>query len=292
MQLIRYISPQGDEVVVRPDRPPYIFERVRGTGGADTNLVIHTPAGMDGSLYQTLLYNDREITLDLHVEGRDRADLYAKKLNLIRLCSSGGNRFKPGVLWYENNFGRWWIPAVVKQAAEVQGARVKNFLPMQIIFYCPDPMWRSEVPHIDRLAYLSGGFKFPLSIKAQSGIKFGSRGYRTVMLNRGDNPAPVELTITGTALRPMIKLVETGEYIAINRVLEAGDSLHINTTPGAKEVMITTALGKKVNAMGYIDPTSTFFLLPTGNSVLEYTSGNDNTTATVTAKVWSRYGGV
>lgn len=297
MQKVIFINPRHETLDINPYNPPYVFESIRGIDAIDTSIIVHTPAGMDGAIYQDIFLEDREITLTLHVHGKSQADMYRKKQELIRLTGSG--YYKDGVLgrlWYENDYGRWWIPAIVKSGATQIGKRTKNYLPMQIVFYCPDSAFRAEEATIDKMAYLSGGFKFPLCIPAVTepnpGIKFGLSGYLLLIHNEGDQDAPIELEISGAAQRPKIELKNTGEYIAVNRELASGDRLLINTEAGNKKAEIVRSTGEIEDAMGYIDAESTWFSLKTGANTLEYTSGDDGTSATVIVQTWSRYGGV
>lgn len=297
MQSVTFINGRHETININPHSPPYIFESITGIDSADTSIIVQSPAGMDGAIFQDLFLEDREITLNLHVYGCDRTELYQNKQELIRLLGSGYYKGgKKGRFFYENDFGRWWIPAIVRQGAKQIGKRIKNYLPMQVVFYCPDPNFRASEATIDRMAYLSGGFKFPLIIPAVNqenpGIKFGTSGYLLSIFNEGDQEAPIELEITGTALTPKIELKNTGEYIAINQTLAANDKLSINTQPGEKKAVITRANGDIEDAMGYVDPLSTWFSLRTGENVLEYTSGDDTTNASVIVQTWSRYGGV
>ncbi|HNZ62769.1 MAG TPA: phage tail family protein [Bacillota bacterium] len=297
MQKIRYINPRGEVVEVSPVVPPYIFESVSGIGAVDVTSNIQTPAGMDGALYYGLRLNDREVTLNLHVYGDERRSMYENRSKLIRILGSALNRSgEKGKLFYENDYGRWWIPAVVRQGPRENGRRLRNYFPMQIVFYCPDPAWRTETATVNRLAYLSGGFKFPLNIPAVNqltpGIRFGSRGYVATIVNDGDVQAPIHVEITGTATRPRIELVKTGEFLAVNRELAAGDRLTISTERGAKLATIVRATGTIENAVGAIDPQSTWFQLQPGPNELSYSSGDDTTTATVIIRTFSRFGGV
>ncbi|MGI6579942.1 MAG: phage tail family protein [Saccharofermentanales bacterium] len=297
MQKVTFINARHETIEINPYNPPYVFESIKGIDAINTSIVVHTPAGMDGAIYQDIFLDDREITLTLHIHGKDPADMYKKKQELIRLTGSG--YYKNGVLgrlWYENDYGRWWIPAIVKQGAKQLGKRLKNYLTMQVVFYCPDSAFRAEEATIDKMAYIGGGFKFPLKIPAinqlNPGVKFGLSGYLLSIYNDGDQDAPLELEITGTAQRPKIENKKTGEFLAVNRELAAGDRLIINTEPGAKRAEIVRSTGETEDAMGYIDPDSTWFSLQTGYNTLEYTSGDDGTDAKVIIATWSRYGGV
>lgn len=297
MQKLTYINPLEETIVVSSLGPAYVLESVHGIGAVETTMTIHTPAGLDGALYHGLRLNDREITLNLYVEGDSLQSMYERRANLIRALSSSHSRSgQPGELWYENDYGRWWIPAIVKQGPREAGRRLKHFFPCQVVFYCPDSAWRAEEATIDKLAYLSGGFKFPLVIPAidqeSPGIRFGARGYQVDINNMGDAPTPLEFTISGPATRPRIEHKNSGAFISVNRELAAGDILTISTERGRKMAKITRATGVKEEAMAYIDASSTWFQLSPGQNSLEYTSGNDTTVATVLVRAWSRYGGV
>lgn len=297
MQKATYINPRGEVVEVSPFAPPYVFESISGIGAVNAATAIHAPAGLDGALYHGLKLEPREVTLNLHVYGDSRRSMYENRLELIRRLSSSLNRDGAmGVLWYENDFGRWWLPAIVLQGPRESGRRKSNYFPVQIVFYAPDPAWREATATIDRLAYLAGGFKFPLSIPAvdqqSPGVRFGARGYAANIFNAGDVPAPLLLEITGTAIRPKIELTKTGEFMAVNRELEAGDLLTISTVRGQKHATITRAIGTIENAMSYIDSESTWLQLQPGLNELTYSSGDDTTTATVIIQTYSRYSGV
>ena len=266
MQRATYINPRGETVDVSPFSPPYIFESISGIGAVDVAMSIHSPAGMDGALYHGLRLEPREVTLNFHIHGDSRRSMYENRLELTRIMGGSISREGDmGELWYENDFGRWWLPAVVRQGPRENGKRKSLYLPTQVVFYCPDPAWRAAIATVDRLAYLSGGFKFPLNIPASDqstpGIKFGSRGYEATVINQGDTPAPILFEITGTALQPRLEITGAGEFLQINRELAAGDLLTISTQPGQKTATILRAEGTVENAMNYIDPASTWLQL-------------------------------
>lgn len=297
MQKIIYISPQGDEIEITPYGPDLVFEQIKGISAIDTQLVISTPASLDGALYQTIMLNDREVTLDFHVHGYDRSEMYKNREYAIRLLSSSINKDgKQGELHYINDYGHWWIPAVIKQGPKETRNRTGRYLHMQVVFYCADPLWRLSDVDMQELAYLSGGFKFPFNIPAitepEPGVKFGLRGYQAIAYNHGDALTPVQISITGPALQPRITNKTTGEFIAIHQAIEANGSLEINTEKGHRSVVIVAPTGERQSAMGMVTPESSFFQLLPGSNELEYTSGDDTTTAQVIIKSWSRLGGV
>lgn len=297
MQTLIYESLNGIITQFSPASGPFVFDSVSGVSGLSSEAQTVQPAGLDGELFFGSLSEAREITLNVHVEGKDLASLYLNRTQLIKSVSSSDNHNgRLGKLRYVNDSGAWWAPAYVYQNPNDRGKRKGLFIPMQIVFRCPDPFWRAELATIDRMAYLSGGFQFVLKIpavtSAMPGIKFGSKGYKIKLVNNGNQPAPAEIIITGPAKNPTIRNITTGESMRIKRDLQINDVLTINTERGNKQVSILTALGERTDAMGYIDAGSSFFQLQPGTNDLEYLSGNDSTSATVVIKMFDRFGGV
>lgn len=290
MQQLKYINPQEHEVVFGRI-PPYLLESVKGIGPLDAQPETSDPAAIDGKILEDVSIGDREVTAKVHIHGSTRTLMYSNRMALIAIISpalhKGG---KLGRLEYQNDFGRWWTPAMVKRGPQ-ENDRSGNYNHASLIFYCPNSCWRGMTPAIDNMAYLNAGFEFPLNIDSVTGIQFGQQGYNAVIPNIGDSPSPIELTITGPATDPRITKISTGEYIQVRKQLYAGDILYINTTPGAKQVLITRANGLTEGAMGYLKLPPQLFQLDPGENELQYSSGDDTTSATVTVRIFPWYGG-
>lgn len=292
MQKVKFINPNGGEVEIGLS-PPYIFEKISGIGAEDASLVTTDPAMLNGSAFHGLYIKDREITVTIHINGRTRAEMYENRQKLISLLSSSrSENGAVGRLEYSNDYLTVWIPAIVMRGPQ-STERVGNYnKSVQIIFFCPDPLFRAMNPLINKIAYMGSGFEFPIEIDSVTGVQFGSQGFETPMFNEGDSAAPLRITITGPSSLPKILNVSTGEYIAINRELYAGDVLTIDTQPGARSVKIKRSQGTTEDAFGYIDLTSTFFLLSPGLNKIRYVTGDASTTATILLESYARYGGV
>lgn len=291
MQTVKYINPKGQSIDFIY-APPAVFETVVGTDGVNAQIVTSEYPGQHGKTGQQLTLSDREITVSFNIDGKNPKDMYEKRQTLIAVTSM--TLFpdgKPtGRIEYENDFGKWWIPCMVKSSAKFD-SRKQNFNHGKVVFYCPNPFWRGFNAETNYLAYLGGGFEFDsnkgLQIPISNGITFGYRGYRELMINHGDSPAPVQITITGPATEPKIIKTDTGEYIKIRKPLLVGDTLIINTDPDNFNITI----GNK-SAYGYLDPESTPFQLDPGENTLEYQSGDDTQTAIVIVTAYPRFGGV
>ena len=219
--------------------------------------------------------------------------MYAKKAALMAALAQW--MYRDGALGrFEHSYDggtTWvWIPAIVKRGPQ-DPPRFGNFLKSeQLVFYCPSPYWRGKTYARAQMAYLGGGFKFPVRFGA---VRFGARGYQTQIWNYGDSPSHLEAEIAGPAISPEIIKADTGEYIRLRDTmpLEEGDVLHIDTTPPSPRVTITRADGTTEDAIGYIDLTSTFFMLAPGENKLVYTSGDDSQTTQIRLATLPWFGG-
>lgn len=292
MQKIRYVNPQGKEVVLEKG-PPFVLEKVTGTGTEDAVLITSEPAFVDGKSFHGLYIGDREITANVHIYGENRKVLYKNRQKLMALLSPGQSKEgKMGRLEYQNDYIKVWIPAIVKRGPQPSTRTGEYHTSIQIVFYCPDPLWRGMSQQAARIAYVDGGMNFPLSIDNEKGVRFGARGYTGSIYNFGDSPAPVEVSISGPAVNPEVRKVTTGEYIRVKRELFAGDILSINTDPHGMQVTINRASGSVEKAMGYLDATSTFLQLEPGENKLQYFSEDDSTASEIIVRAYDRYGGV
>lgn len=292
MQKLTYENPLGQRVEFGLTRP-YVLEKIAGIGSEAASLLTSEAAFVDGKSFSGLYLGDREVTATVHIYGEDQKALYKNRQKLMALLCSGQSREgKKGRLEYQNDHIKVWIPAVVKKGPQPSSKKGGYFTSVQIVFYCPDPCWRAMEPQIGKIAYVDGGMRFPLNIDVEEGVRFGARGYSGVLYNDGDTPAPVDVTISGPAVNPEVRKMETGEYIRVRRQLYEGDTLSISTDPYDMDVSIQRASGTVEPAFGYLDLTSTFFRLDPGENKLQYFSEDDSTTSRIIVASYSRYGGV
>jgi phage-related protein len=289
LQNVRFITPKNKEVVFSMT-PPFIFEKISGIGAEDIQQITTEAPGQNGNMLIGQYTSDREITVYIHIKGDTVKSMYENRQNLITLLNPelyGDGDL--GRIEYTNDTGTWWIPAAVKRGPQEYAKAGSYFKSIPLVFYCPDALWRDLIPEFAKMAYLGGGMRFPLRMGA---VKFGSIGYKTTILNRGNRRAPLIIDISGPATRPEVLKVSTGEYIRVKRTLYAGDNLHIDATPGNRAVTIRRAAGTTETAIGYIDLSSEWFQLDPGENQLQYLSGDDTQTAEIMLSSYGRYGGM
>lgn len=289
-QSVRYIDPRG-RVFVAAEDPPYLFESISGTGAADAQQSTSEPADLDAEPLEDVIIKSRKVKVIFSVAGKTEKELYKKRQELFTLLDPYWN--KGGVmgrLEYTNPNGMAWLPASVKQGPQDFDRVSDYFKSIQCVFFCPNSNWREDKYNRIRLAYKGGGMRFPLRLGA---LRFGLRGYRDTIYNFGDRPSHTEIEITGPATRPEITKARTGEYIRLreDKLLYEGDILRIDTTPGDPNITITRSNGLTEDAIGYLDLSSTLFLLDPGGNLLQYTSGDDGQTSMVTVATYPWWGG-
>ncbi len=290
-QSLRYINPKNAAVVFS-DAPPFVFYKITGIGQMDAQMMASEPAGLDGSAFNGLYISHREVTVTMHIKGNKRKGMYENKMKLSAVMSPELHKNGAlGRLEYTNDHGSWWIPAAVKRGPQGASRSGDFLINEQLVFYCPSPYWRGFAYNRSRMAYLGGGLRFPVKLGA---VRFGAQAYKASLFNFGDQPSPLEISITGPAIAPRITKVSTGEYILLreDKALIEGDSLNINTTPGNVAVSIQHPDGRTEDAIGYINLNSKLFLLDPGENVLQYNSADDSQTSVIHMATLPWFGGV
>ncbi|MGE5494620.1 MAG: phage distal tail protein [Burkholderiales bacterium] len=291
MQNVWYINPKFKELVIS-NNPPFLLEKISGIGHEDAQLMTSDPAELDGTSFNGLYFGPREITVTMHIKGNTRAQMYENKMKLQALLNPALNRDGAlGRLEYTNDYGSWWIPAVVKRGPQGLNRVANYFKSEQIVFYCPNPYFRGFTYNRAKMAYLGGGLRFPVRFGA---VRFGAHSYKASIYNFGDSPSHLELDIIGPAVRPEIVKLSTGEFIRLRQEKELfeGDILHIDTTPGKPRVTIQRADGEVEDAIGYIDLSSQFFLLEPGENQQQYLSADDSQTTIIIMATLPWFGGL
>ena len=282
MQQITYTDSAGRKTVFGP-RAPYVLWKVDGLGNPDIQIDRTRAAGQRGQEAHGLRYETREVTIIAHIHGPGGM-LYALRRQLNSLMSP---EKAPGMLVYENDAGRYVIPCYPEQPR--YDDRFREYQTVTLRLLCPDPLWRAEEAAQARLYFGDGSFVFLLMLPAV----FGVSAARGVLRNNGDAAAPLEFWVHGGAKRPTIRNRTTGESFTVEKDFPENQTLYIRTGQGEKTVSLLSADGVLLeNAFGYLSPDSVLFLLPCGESELEFKNAEEAASTSVSVRFWERYTGV
>lgn len=144
---------------------------------------------------------------------------------------------------------------------------------------CADPLFRSVLPTNLPVSTTTPKFHFPLIVPASEGILMGVKQFSPVVsvINRGEmaSGVKIQLSCTSAVTNPRILLVNTGEYIKINKVLGVSETITISTLDGEKYIKGQIAGGDEQNYFQYRDWGSSWFKLRPGSNTIQY-EADDN----------------
>lgn len=288
MQTLRFINNLGREIKFN-NSAPYVFWLIEGAELPPVFVVNTKAAGQNGYTLHSMALEERTVKITAHIHGKDGIrQMYRLRKELNAVCNP---LLGPGRLIYENDNGSYEVKAFCK--ANTYSGKIHNLQTLTVSFECPSSFWQSVKPFEIKLAYVEGGLEFPIRTPGF----FGKLGYKAVINNDGDVPAPLEFFIDGGAINPIIRNDTTGEFIKLTRQLQSYDKLYINTDPENYEVShitINTETNEpqKMDAFGYITPDSSLFKLARGENVIKFTSDDENKKVKIVILYRKRYAGV
>ena len=138
-------------------------------------------------------------------------------------------------------------------------------------FYCPSPFWTNENDTKATISYWKGGFKFPLTIGNENIIGYKSPSLIVNVKNCGDveTGMKIEFKALGFLSNPSLFNINTREYIKINKDMQAGEKIIINTNYGQKRIK-SIYNDISTDILNKLELTSTFLQLATGDNLFRY----------------------
>lgn len=143
----------------------------------------------------------------------------------------------------------------------------------------PDPFFKNVVDSNYEAAAVKGMFMFPLTLKNTSyNLVFGQLKQTTIfdVYNSGHIPVGFRLTFYargGNVTNPKLINIRTQEFIKINKVLEQGEKVVIDTNKGNRTVYGTIGV-ETSNYFIYKDLDSSWLTLDVGKNEFNYSADN------------------
>lgn len=267
---------------------PFRLISVEGLlGDVEAETQMQRTPYQDGEEYIDTILRPRYGTIELKITGSDVADVEAKRR---RLSSAFNPKLQLGTLRYERGNEVREIKAISESIPFFPDGttnRGRTFQKAVINLVCPNPYWRSLHSTSRALQAYVGNFTLPFTLPFELGVE----GDRTTLINEGDMPAPVLIDIHGPTVNPRVINRTTGEFIRVNRSIEANEILHIDTTPGEKKVHLYRG-NRVIPVFGDLDHDSDFFFLEVGENEIEHVADAGNAHALVAITWQDRFVGV
>ena len=159
----------------------------------------------------------------------------------------------------------------------------------------PDPFFKNVVDSIFEASTITGMFHFPLTVKSNEydNLVFGKIVNTTIFsaYNTGHIPTGFKVTFYargGSVTNPTLIHVDKQQFIKINKTLEQGESVIVDTNRGSRSV-IGISNGVRYNWFIYKDLDSSWITLDTGNNIMNYNADSGVGLLDVTIELKYRY---
>lgn len=148
------------------------------------------------------------------------------------------------------------------------------FCSFLISVFCNNPMFRKITLPKTVLNGVKGAFHFPLVFPKGEGIILSVRSsYKLITIeNEGNVPTGciIRIKSNGVVKNPTVTNVDTGEYITINKTMEEGEVIEINTNDGNEKGVKGYIDDEELNYFMYWDFQNTWLKFPIGTSLVGY----------------------
>ena len=245
-------------------------------GGVSNTVYSNRGVGQDGATYQSNNLEPRSMTISFVVCGNSRNDLLRKKALINKVFNP---KLGQGTLTYTDDGVERKIDCIVDALPYFKDKNLFNSICL-INATALDPYYKSIDINKAEIAIWRGAFEFPLEL-LEEGVEMGYREPSLIVnvFNNGDvsTGMKIQFKALATVINPSLTNVNTGEYIKINKVLESGEILTVNTGFQNKKVELFLN-GVTSNGFNYIDYESTFLQLDIGDNLFRYDAdeGIDN----------------
>lgn len=253
---------KGEQIQLTQN-PNYSVISVGGLNPPTSNINTAVNANFDGSIYKSSRMNARNIVIELAIEG----NVEANRIALYRYIKSK----KQCTVYYMNTSRN------VSIVGYVEGFEIAYFdekETVQISIVCPRPYFIDKNATDITFSSINALFEFPFSIPA-AGIEFSTLNLNEEVdiVNGGDIETGMKIIFhaVGEASNPTIYNVDTRESLKVNINMNNGDILTIDTRKGSKSI-ISTVNGVEINALNYLDKSSTWLALESGDNIMIYTA--------------------
>lgn len=282
MYSLKVKNASGDELILSHSNK-YIVYNVEGLTPPQAKINLSVNSTQDGSIVNSSQVESRNIVIYMAIE----SPVEANRINLYKYFTPKSRV----TLYFSNGSRDVYIEGTVEL---IECSLFSQRETAQISIICEKPYFKGVESFVSSFSDISKLFEFPVSFP-EIGLELSSinPNIRKTILYTGDVESGIiiQLFANGTVVNPTIYNVFEKTKFKLNITLEESDTILINTNVGDKSVSLIKD-GVTTNALGYMDPSSTWFSLSAGDNVFTYEceSGSSNLDITFTTSLL--YGGV
>lgn len=154
------------------------------------------------------------------------------------------------------------------------------FCKFLISVYCANPMFKKNTISRTNIQSSTPYFHFPLIIPEIIGISLSSRENYLLLAVENEGSVSIGgriiLTAKGQVTNPTLENIITGETIKINKVMQSGEVITINTSDGSQRGIIGNYGGIERSYLQYWDFSNTWFKFLIGTTLIGYSTDDSS----------------
>lgn len=285
---LKFINNKKESLEIEEGNSLFKIEFIEGIDSTDVTLNSYNNASYDGIYIASKIIQGRPISIGIDYLGAEKSETRQRLIKFFNLKSNGVLIVKLGD-----------IERAIKYDIEKFSIPLKNIhykLSFTIDLICQSPYFSDVTETKVDIAQWLGNLKFPLIIPEDTGLVMGYRLPQQFInvINEGDVEVGLSIVFKAVGnyvVNPKLENVVTREYISIDKTLQSGEEITINTRRGEKK-----ATGKyngvEYNAFNKITNGSTFLSLDVGDNLLMYSAETNQDNLEVTVYYNNAYMGV
>ena len=220
----------------------------------------------DGVTVHGVDYQPRVFSLSFGVKGKNFLAAADERRKIARFFADK----KPKKFVYmRDNFSVYLYPVYLMGGYETPIAS-SRLMPSVVQFMAGDPYFKNDIPATSAvieeplLEWPEDGLELP-----EDGIELSATTTKLMVYNNGDVQSDAIIRFVGPAVTPYVENQTTGERIEVDRELDEGDVLEINSETGRVDIIDVDG---RHNAFNYITDDSEFITLAPGDNEIEFGS--------------------
>lgn len=281
---LKYTNDRGDSIRFGGD--DYKVIELEGFGDVAADIQLQKSPYQDGSSHIDSVLEERPIYINFVMRGGEYRDLVSMRRELGRIFNPKiGGKFT--ITHDGEDYEIHCYPEHVPSFPDSGTDAIGVLQTVGVDLLCPDPYWRSTTIVEEPMAAFVELFEFPSDyweVGEDGDLYFevGFEGERREFTIEGDADVPIEITFDGPLLNPSLRNNTTGKMIRVNRRLNAGDKLFIDTNDA-------TVLLNGEDVFQWIDLNSDFWKLAIGKNEIEFFADEGVETAHLVLRWQERY---
>lgn len=253
---------------------PFYLNKTEGFDTLEVQLVTSQGSDQTGADFVNSFVGTREMIIYGQIKANNTIEMQSLEDKLANL-------FLPNIEITVNNYygGKNRIIKVrVKKTPQFEAEDVTTVKKYTVKMEAIYPYWKDPDETLVQIANMTGGFKFPLSIRKNVGVSFGIKSAALIVDVYNKSPVTVGMRFVfiakGTVTNPQLFNVKKREFLKVNCEMEAGESITVNTND---KTIVRNKNGVLTDYLGKIDIAgggNTFLKLDQGDNLFRYAAEN------------------